>query len=197
MACPRLRLFVGIYPPAEAVRAMLDRLGDIELAPHRPTPAEQVHLTAHFVGDVRVSELEEAMESVERSCAGIDAFQLTPRRLITLPERGHARLVACETDAPAALLELRGRLVRRFAQSARVRPNDRFRPHLTLCRFRADVRAGHVDRPVTMPPFVVERVSLVRSVLRPAGAVHEAIGTFPLRSGSACDRAGFRVRSSG
>jgi 2'-5' RNA ligase len=195
MACPRLRLFVGIYPPAEVGRALIDRLRDLDLAPQRTTPVAQVHLTAHFIGDVRASELDDAMESVERSCAGLGAFHLMPERLITLPERGHPRLVACETDAPPALLELRGRLVRRFVQSARVRPNDRFRPHLTLCRFRPDARAERIDEPVSMSAFAVERVMLVRSVLRPEGAVHEAIGTFSLRSGSACEGEGFRVHS--
>lgn len=197
MACPRLRLFVGIYPPAEVGRGLLDRLGELDLAPHRTTPVAQVHLTAHFIGDVRASELDDAMESVERSCAGLGAFHLVPERLITLPDRGHPRLVACETDAPPALLELRGRLVQRFARTSRVRPNDRFRPHLTLCRFHADAGARRVEVGVSMAGFAVDRVLLVKSVLRADGAVHEAIGTVALRSDAACDRPGFRVRSPG
>ena len=52
-------------------------------------------------------ELTAVTESVERSASGVKACTLTAGRLISLPNRGPARLVAVTTDAPPSILEIR------------------------------------------------------------------------------------------
>lgn len=173
-----VRLFVAVYPPAETVRSLRRAVNRPGLGAVRATPPEQVHLTLLFIGDRAPRELAAVAESVERSCAGFDAFTLTPRRLITLPERGPARLIAAETDAPASLTEIQRRLAKRLARNAR--DAGRFRPHLTLVRFRPGDRPARVDEPVECEPFVVDRVVLVRSVLKSSGAEHREVAAVAL-----------------
>lgn len=174
------RLFIAIHPPIEIVRSMVAALGALRLPAHRITREDHIHLTIHFIGDVAVKEIDRVRESVERSASGIGLFTLTPQRLITLPQRGPARLIACATDAPPQLLELHRRLVHRLAQRARSHANDRFLPHHTLCRFRPpaavvlDGAMGRVD------PFSVERIRLMRSVLKPEGAEHFEVSSMAL-----------------
>ncbi len=175
-----LRLFVALYPTAAAARAMLDALAALRPADHRATPVDQVHMTLQFIGDVPARDLDAATESVSHSASGLAAFSLTPQRLITLPTGRHPRLVAAQTDAPAALLELHRRLAARLAHSVRARPDDRFRPHLTLCRFAHTARAAPLDAPLSLPPFAVEHILLMRSTLRPEGAAHDAVARFQL-----------------
>lgn len=170
-----LRLFVGVYPPEGVSRAMLRALERLPMPPHRATPPSQVHLTLQFVGDVPARELDDVIESVERSAAGLGPFTLTPRRLVSLPERGRARLVAAETDSPANLLELQRRLAHRLARNARQRAGDRFLPHLTLCRFRDAGPWERIIADLAAPAFDVLRIVLVRSTLRPEGAEHHAV----------------------
>ncbi|HRQ72568.1 MAG TPA: RNA 2',3'-cyclic phosphodiesterase [Phycisphaerales bacterium] len=174
----RVRLFVALYPPAETVRLLRRAVNRLALGAGRDTPAEQVHLTLLFIGDRTPHELAGVAESVERSCAGFEAFPLTPRRLITLPERGLPRLIAAETDAPTPLVEIQRRLARRLARSQR--DADRFRPHLTLVRFRPGDRSGRVDEPVECEPFVVDRIALMRSVLTHTGAEHREVAAAAL-----------------
>ncbi|MCL4742156.1 MAG: RNA 2',3'-cyclic phosphodiesterase [Phycisphaerales bacterium] len=174
----RVRLFVAVYPPAETVRALRRAVNRLTLGVGRDTPAEQVHLTLLFIGDRTPGELPAIAESVERSCAGFSAFPLTPRRLITLPERGPARLIAAETDAPAPLVEIQRRLAARLARNAR--DARRFRPHLTLVRFRPGDRPARVDEPVECEPFLVDRVALTRSVLTASGAEHRQVAAVRL-----------------
>jgi 2'-5' RNA ligase len=175
-----MRLFVAVYPPAEAVRAMLRALRRLNLAGTRVTPAEQVHLTLLFIGETQPRELERVRESVARSAAGVEAGALKPLRLITLPEGRTPRLVAVETDAPAPVIEVQRRLAVRLARPGRGREGERFRPHLTLCRFSHTARAGRVDEPIEAEPFRVESVALVRSVLRREGAEHAVVEEFRL-----------------
>lgn len=177
---PSMRLFVAVYPPAETVRVLRRAVHRLALGVGRDTPAEQVHLTLLFIGDRALHELPAVAESVERSCAGFGAFPLMPRRLITLPERGQARLIAVETDAPAPLMEVQRRLALRLARNAR--NAGRFRPHLTLVRFRPGDRPARVDEPVECEPFVVDRVALVRSVLTSFGAEHREVAAVCLGS---------------
>jgi 2'-5' RNA ligase len=172
---PVMRLFVAAYPPVESARALLELLRGLELPEHRLVPAEQVHMTLHFVGDTDKRQLDEVMESVERAAAGVKAFDLTPRELMCLPERGEARLVAVETDAPAGLLEIQRRLAAKLARPARDRQN--FLPHLTVCRFANGAKVWRVERrAVEMEPFAVREIRLMESVLRPGGAEHREVG---------------------
>lgn len=175
------RLFVALYPPRELARAWLEALASLSLPAHRATPLDQIHMTLVFIGEVPERDLAETSASVERGAAGVGAFELAPQGLFTLPERGPARLIAAGTDAPPALLELRRRLVPRLV-TPRNRPAP-FRPHLTLCRFRAPTRYELPPLELDLPPFRVEEISLQRSILRPEGAEHRQLVRAPLAAG--------------
>ncbi|MHC4107172.1 MAG: RNA 2',3'-cyclic phosphodiesterase [Planctomycetota bacterium] len=175
-----LRLFVAIYPPPELARAMLDALNDLELPEHRLTPVEQVHLTLQFIGNVPQQDLESTVESIEHATGGLAAFEMTPKTLIALPMRGPARLVAAETDAHATLLEIQRRLATRLARRPRHNAGDRFRPHLTLCRFKKPSRIARADRALSLPGFAVTRVVLMRSTLTQRGAEHAEVAAWTL-----------------
>ncbi|MEZ6234304.1 MAG: RNA 2',3'-cyclic phosphodiesterase [Phycisphaerales bacterium] len=180
-----LRLFVSIDPPPDCAAALLDALGPIEALPeHRPTPPGHVHLTLQFIGDRAERELDETIESVSRSAGGVGPFALRADRLITLPERGPARLVAAHTDSPAPLLELQRRLSHRLARKARKNAGDRFTPHLTLARFRTEAPELRIDAPLVEPvAFEVQEIVLKRSVLHPDGAEHRVVERVRLDGG--------------
>lgn len=174
------RLFVALYPPRELARGLLDTLAGCSLPPHRVTPLEQVHMTLLFIGEVPERELGATADSVERAAAGVEAFDLTVEGLFPLPERGPARLIAAGTDTPGALLELRRRLVPRLvAPRSKQTP---FRPHLTLCRFRAPTRYELPPLELALEPFRVDSISLQRSILLPEGAEHRQVLRVPLRA---------------
>lgn len=176
-----MRLFVALYPPAAVAGAMLARLLRMDLPRHRATPADQVHLTLQFIGDTDRSDLASILESVQRSAAGIAPVMLSPLRLVTLPQRGPARLMAAETDAPAPLLEMQRRLAHRLARSARERAGDRFVPHFSLLRFAGSGVPGFsLDKKLEVEPFRVDRIFLMESTLRPEGAQHREVGEIPL-----------------
>src|SRR5262249_14602230 len=140
----------------------------------------QVHMTLQFIGDTGDRELPEVIESVRRSAAGLPPFLLTPERLVTFPDRGPPRLIALETDAPPPLLEAQRRLAQRLARSPRARGGDRFRPHLTLCRFTGSAHPKPLDAPVRLEPFTIDRVVLTRSILKATGAEHAPLETVSL-----------------
>jgi 2'-5' RNA ligase len=182
-AAPSIRLFVAVYPPVERRQEYLDALSRIDPPAdrdHRKTPVEQVHLTLQFIGHVQEREVEAIRESIERSVAGVPAFVMTPQRMISLPERRTPRLIAMEFDAPAALMEVRRRLVKRLARDPRREDPERFLPHMTLLRFGGGAHPKRVEQPVELEGFEVREILLMRSVLRPGGAAHSEMERFNL-----------------
>ncbi len=177
MARPRnnLRLFVAIHPPPEVGEAMCAAVHNLELPPYRMTRPEQIHMTLHFIGDTAVKDMPQVEESVMKAAGGLERFQVHPRRLIRLPQRGRARLIAAETDGPATLVELHHRLVTRLARTARSRHDDHFLPHITLCRFRSQARMEPIDVPLDIAPLPVGEIHLMRSTLTPTGAEHHHV----------------------
>ncbi len=178
-----LRLFVAAYPPPEIAVALLASLGQLDLPPGRLVPPEQVHLTLHFIGETPVAMIDSIVETVRHAARGMDSFALTPWQLITLPKRPPVRLVAAETDRPAALMELQ----RRLARNPRHNAGDRFRPHLTLCRLGPATKLAALEVPLGVPPFLVETIALVRSTLDPLGAYHEVVRGIDLSRRSASE----------
>lgn len=189
----QVRLFIAAYPPTDASSTMLGELDALELPDIRPTTLDQVHLTLFFIGPVDPRDVEQITESASRAASGIAPFTLGPLRLIALPERGRARLIACETDAPPGMMELHRRLVGRLARHevrrSGGRVEDGFLPHLTLGRFakgREPSRAalpstlGGAGIPSSAPAFVIDSISIMRSVLLPAGAEHRELVSIEL-----------------
>lgn len=177
-----VRLFVAVYPTTDVAASLLERISGLDLPGHRPVLAEQVHLTLQFIGDVDMRQLDETVESVQRSTSGLGAFDLTMRELIVLPQRGRARLIAVATDEPPAMMEMQRRLAQRLARYPRSKPGDRFLPHMTLARFRspAKFQLNEQHAALEYQPFGVPSIRLMRSTLRPDGAVHEVVQEFAL-----------------
>lgn len=181
MAGP-VRLFVALYPPAATSVRLLAALEPLQLPPHRRVAPDHVHMTLVFIGDTAVGDIERVRESVERSAAGIPAFDLTPTRLCSLPSGREARLVAAETTAPSPLIELQRRLAARLAKPSAKERGRPFLPHITLVRFATPISCDVSANLAPSDAFPVSTIHLVQSHLRPGGAEHHLIAAIPLRN---------------
>jgi RNA 2',3'-cyclic 3'-phosphodiesterase len=175
-----LRLFAAVYPPAHLAERWRSALALRNLPAYKLVPVHQVHLTLQFIGDTPANALDDVIESIERSASGLRRFDLAAERVIVLPERGPARLVAVETTAHPTLLELQRRLAVRLARNVREHPGRGFRPHMTICRFRSPSRVRLVDEAIARESFAVDGIRLMRSTLHPEGAEHIEIAAIAL-----------------
>lgn len=175
-----LRLFVALYPPVEAARALIDDVERADLPPHKLVRDDQVHLTVQFIGDTAVRDMDDVIESVRRSASGIGRFSLAIERFMMLPEGGPARLIAAETSAPPPLLELHRRLAHRLARNPRERAGDHFLPHMTLARFASPAHTRPEPWPSADRVFEIHEVMLMRSTLHAGGAEHHIVERVPL-----------------
>lgn len=186
-----LRLFIAIELPKQVTDALAQvqrQLGGHPGSRHvRWTSPASTHLTLRFLGDTR----EDAVSGVERclvdACLSCPPLTLTLAGLGAFPDRRRPRVIWVgleEGEDASRLASLQGALescVARLGYAPEVRA---FSPHLTLGRVRRGLRPAEVqevsamlDRGAQVPPvsFTVPNVSLMRSSLRPEGAVYTRV----------------------
>lgn len=177
-----MRTFLAL-PVPDALTAPLLAVGH-RLPVVRPVAAENLHLTLHFLGDVPEAQLEELCGEIAR--------KPLPGALLKLDGVSHFEGVAGGSFhgviAPdAGLTALHDRLKVCITRAGLPFQRRRFRPHVTLARFRGldAVEAGRVTSALsTQQPLMgqaaAERLVLYRSHLRPSGAEYEELIDFPL-----------------
>lgn len=184
-----MRLFVAICLPEswhDALRRQQEqlrrRLGPAERELRWVRP-EGSHLTLVFLGETPAAEVQR-IEAALAAAAEAAPFVL---RLGGSGTFGGQRPRVVHTTLAGDLDALRA-LQRRVAVALNHLEERPFSPHITLARVPRPDRttgpaiAAALARPldVAAPPLTVERISLMRSELRPAGAVYTELFAAPL-----------------
>ncbi len=184
------RLFIALELPAEVLKKLTEAQNDLK----RITPARAVrwvdskgiHLTLKFLGDVPLGQVEVLKEALAEASSGHRRFKLGVEGLGCFPDTRRPRVlwlgVVGDLERLAAL---------QSAVEAKIAPlgypsEERgFHPHLTLARShrnasRDDIAAlGRVaeERAKTGPiaGWEVETLSLMRSQLKPDGAIYTQV----------------------
>lgn len=180
-----MRAFVAVDLP-EAAEDMLARLQE-RLPVGRPTDPDTFHVTLAFLGD---DVADETLAEVHDGLAALrlPPFEMEVRGLDTFGARSPAVLVArVERCEPLAVLQARVATVARRAGLKLER--RRFRPHVTLARFRHRVAGAELERlrrflegeaRFRLDPVPVTDFALYGSVLTKAGPVHEEMARYRL-----------------
>ena len=176
-----IRLFVALPAPQEISRKLSD-LGKT-IVGGRAVPADQVHLTLRFIGEVEPSMFHDIRDRLHE-------LQSTPLKLTVegtghFPPRGNPRVIWAGVRPAGDVMILRNR-VNNILSRCGIDPERRkFHPHFTLARLKdssqgriADFLAGNAL--LKSPPFTVDRIHLYSSWLNPDGAIHRIEGTYPL-----------------
>jgi 2'-5' RNA ligase len=170
-----MRLFVGVFPPGEAVADLTNALSTTDI---RLPAADRFHITLAFLGDV--PDAAAAISALDGGLTG------EGKPLGELAIQGGGRfgsiLWAGIAGDVAGLTKLT-RGVRRHLRAHRLKPDDkRFRPHITVARrlSREDIAAGlGVLRDYEGPAWPVREIVLVHSMLG-AQPVYHPLKAWPV-----------------
>ena len=184
MSAADVRAFVALEL-GEEVRQAIGKLV-ASLRPRVPKARwvrpEGIHLTLRFLGDTppaRIERIRPLLAAAASDCAPVEA---RVGELGTFPGPGKPpRVLWLGISLPAPALALQA-ACERAAVATGFPPEERpFRAHLTLARFRERVLRPALP-PVDLGPVPLRTLALVRSELRPGGAVYTPIARFPLGS---------------
>lgn len=184
-----MRLFAALVPPPPVLDEAETALADIrgELPDLRWAPAERMHLTLAFYGDVDERTAERLRERLARATARYGVLALELAGAGAFPSPGKARVfwlgVQGDTEPLVRLAGSLGAAGRRVGLEVDER---RYRPHLTVGRARrpCDVRA-QVQRLAAYQgqAWQAAKIALVRSHLGPAPR-YETVATWPFAGNS-------------
>jgi 2'-5' RNA ligase len=188
-----LRLFIALELPAaitETLDGLIARLR--EQTPRggvRWVRAEGIHLTLKFFGEVKPERVAEIQNALTQAVAGRAPLALELNGCGVFPNALAPRVAWAGLAGELTQLRALQTAVERGAAALGYPPEARgFTPHLTLGRVTEQLRpaerphVGQALKALTFAPqpFIAERVSLIRSDLRPTGAVYTALITAPL-----------------
>ena len=188
----QLRLFVAIELPGEVRDALsrlqheLQRRGLEKLRWVRP---EGIHLTLKFLGETPVERVSAIKDALDETVRGVQTQELSLGTMGTFGGPGNPRVFWVDLLGDLKpLLALQRSVDDALAKIGFPREGRAFSPHLTLARVRPEtareVAAAITEALNNSPPpsamIPVREVSLMRSTLRPSGAVYERLAAFPL-----------------
>ena len=176
-----MRLFIAIELPSPRKRELEQLRAKIPGA--RWVPAEQIHLTLAFLGEVDEDTAGRLTDELARIQA--EAFNLSFSGTGCFPNLHHPRVLWAGLQQEPALTRLAAAIhsaVRACGIPLEERP---FSPHITLARLKLPCsrEAGEFlgnYRSLTIPPFPVQEFTLFQSRLSQQGAVHLPVRSFPL-----------------
>lgn len=147
-----------------------------------------IHLTLKFLGGIGQEQLSAIKEALVAAASYSAPFNIKLSRPGVFPSLSRPRVlwVGIEDDS-GALKELQQQIDERL-KGLGFEPEEReYSPHLTLARIKEVRGKGELQRAIgsvalsPLEPIMVNHFNLMRSDLRPSGAVYTVLESFVLR----------------
>jgi len=154
---------------------------------------EGIHLTLKFLGDVPADQIEEITRALQKSCQGFAPFSLSCGGLGCFPNLKRPRVMWVGIqEETGTLAKLQKAIEENVAPLGYPAEKRKFSPHLTLGRVQKRAGAGDQRRLGELVgaseigilgQMEVRSVNLMRSDLRPSGAVYTRLAEVELEGG--------------
>lgn len=183
-----VRLFVaieledGVRSRLDTVRSKLARACDGV----RWIPAEQLHVTVKFLGEVADEDVAETADAMARSAASVSPFSMDVVGCGCFPGRGPVRIVWAGLRDESGMLLQTAKVVEEELELLGFAKEKRpFSSHVTIGRVRSDGSNGRIRAATEKGTFepvsqLVGSITLMSSVLSSKGPAYAAVRTVDL-----------------
>jgi 2'-5' RNA ligase len=190
----KIRTFIAIELD-ESIKDGLTKLqerlkGKVPRGSARWVRPKGIHLTLKFLGDVPADQIGEITGALERSCQGFAPFSLSCGGLGCFPNLKRPRVVWVGIqEETGTLAQLKKAIEENVAPLGYPTEKRKFSPHLTLGRVQKRASSGDRRRLGELVgaseigilgQMEVRSVNLIRSDLRPSGAVYTRLAEVEL-----------------
>lgn len=185
-----IRSFLAFELPVDIKRIIMEVSEDVKRLPLnvRWVNVDNIHITTVFMGDVQEEQMGPIQDVVKDVCRGYGPFSIAIKGIGLFGSRRNPRVLWIGLDGAidrmACFKDDLQKGLRPFGIKEEKR---RFKPHLTLGRFRKGARTGtHLDdllskyHDLTSPDRIIEELVLFKSDLKPGGAVYSRLNGWPL-----------------
>jgi 2'-5' RNA ligase len=187
----RIRAFIAIELP-DSIKSMIGRVQQ-ELKSLRLKAkwvrAENIHLTLKFLGDIDAGDIDNIGGAMADAAADSAPLALKIGGIGFFPDIKRPRVVWVGLGGEIPnLLNLQRNLEDRLATVGFAKEKRSFKAHLTLGRIRQAANPDTVRRIIKEyielgdHQFIADRITLIKSVLKPSGAVYSPLKQTELRN---------------
>lgn len=179
------RLFIAVELPPNVVKTIEQVQNDLKGAilgrGAKWVSPDSTHLTLKFLGDVPAQHIDKIIAGMQEAANGFSTFFLTIEGLGCFPNTKNPRVLWLGlTGNVRGLSALQASIESQIAPMGYPTEDRAFHPHLTLARTVRGARRDEIEAIGkaaehglgTLGSWRVEGVSLIRSDLRPTGAVY-------------------------
>jgi len=187
-----IRSFIAVVLPPSIV----DYINNIKetLYPYRFkirwVKPENIHLTLKFLGDINAADIEAAGAAMDRAVEETAPITLSVKGAGVFPGIKRPRVVWLGMGGQVPLLiALQKVLDENLAAAGFEKEKRPFKAHLTLGRVKGAIDAAMLGKALSemmnfeSTPFVVDRIFLIKSELKPSGPVYTKLISTPLMTG--------------
>jgi RNA 2',3'-cyclic 3'-phosphodiesterase len=176
-----IRLFIAATLPDSLKEVFQEQLKQFQYPSLRFLPAQNLHLTLYFIGNISPGYLPQIKETIKNISRQYQPFILNYEQTEAGPNPKKPRLIWARFK-PNSLFE---QLSNEFSDLLSTEPvNTKTAiPHITLARFRKDKPISHDIKIVTSSEQLtlhVETISLWESILSTPHPEYSVLETYPL-----------------
>lgn len=185
-----MRTFVAIELPERVKSAISELQQELKKsrADIRWVKPDNIHLTLKFLGDTDEKIIGNIVETVKEACSVYGRFDLGTKGVGVFPDMRAPRVLWVGISDNATLTGLQKSIEDELAALGFSPEKRRFRPHLTLGRFKSSFgKEGLYDKieehkNLNLGSIEVKSIFLIKSELTPYGAEYTKIAGIDLKN---------------
>lgn len=185
-----IRSFLAFEMPGKIREIVSRTLKEMKKLPLdvRWVRADNIHITIVFMGNISEDDFIPIGEAVSKTCKRYGSFNVTLTGSGIFGSLRNPRVLWIGLDGDLTRMSyFRSSLQKNLKPFGIKEENRRFKPHLTLGRFRKGTGSvAEMDeilseyQNITSPTCAVEELILFKSELKPGGAVYSTLEAWPL-----------------
>jgi 2'-5' RNA ligase len=182
-----IRCFVAIALPSDLKNNLTILVAQLKKQEPsiRWVKIENIHLTLKFLGEITYQQVEAVQHALEATAANFSPFVLKTTQVNLFPNKNKPRVIWLGLEENDMLSRLQQQIETTTSSLGFAREKRPFTPHLTLGRMRYPQNFNDLYNYVhnhPLPPYeiAVKAYILMRSVLKPEGAIYSPIYRYSL-----------------
>jgi len=184
-----VRTFIAIEIPHPIKESIIHTIEPIKTAYPKVswTRAEAYHLTLKFLGDVDEEMIDPIGDAIKKITGNYSPFELIIKGLGVFPNKRSPRVLWAGIKMPEdSVARMQKEMEEALFQLGFARENRKFKPHLTLGRVKRRMPPQFSEEflncVLQAQPFNVDKIVLMKSDLKPTGAVYTPLKIIELNN---------------
>ena len=184
-----IRAFIAVNIPSTCIDILGSLISRLKQSPAKVkwVRPESIHITLKFLGNISEDDIDKIDRVLAEQIAEEPAFEVTIRGTGGFPNLRRPRVLWSGIDDPDKRLKSLAKIVdRNLAKAGFPREKRAYSPHLTLGRVKTYKYIEDINKRMEAEKefeggvVEVSEVFLMRSQLKPSGAIYSALKSFPL-----------------